>query len=865
MFYDTGVAEIYGILETRESGLSQEEVKVRLEKHGYNEFKKEKRITWLKILIAQFNDPLIYILIAAILISTVLNEFVDSLVIAAILIINAAIGFFQEYKAEKAIELLKKLAGLKSKVIREGNEIIIDSKEIVPGDILILESGDKISADARIIECYELKTDESSLTGESTPVKKSIEVINREVAVADQINMVFSGTSVVYGRGKAIVTSTGMSTEVGKIAKLVQEIIETKTPIQEKMVKFGKSLGLGAILVCVVVFLIGYAKGLNFIEMLLTALSLAVAIVPEGLPVVVTICLAIGVRRMLKVNSLIRRLKAIETLGSVQVICADKTGTITKNEMTVTRLFVNNRLIDVTGKGYETKGEFLLDRRITDPKNFKILLEIMSGCNNASIELGDPTERALIVLGKKAGVEKRDRIDEVPFDSAKKWMSTTHIINGKRIIFIKGAPEVVVGMCNNIHAGKTTRRFTPNDKQIILDNNKVMASDALRVLAAAYQIEKKIVFVGLVGMIDPPREEVKEAVEFKEAVELCKKAGIRTIMITGDHKLTAEAVGKEVGIKGIAIEGIQLDKIDDEKLKEVVKEHDIYARVNPEHKVRILNALQELNYVVAMTGDGVNDAPALKKADVGVAMGIQGTDVARESSDMVLLDDNFASVVKAVKEGRVIYDNLRKFIMYLLSANFGELLIILVSMILFKKELLPLLLPLQLLWINLVTDSLPALALGVDPEDGDVMSRKPRKKEEGILKGSIGFIVISGIISMLAVLTLFEWYSVGHDVDKTRTLALTTLVFFELFLVFSCRSNKSVFEFNVLSNRYVIFAVLASGLLQVLLVMSPVGMYFGLTPLGMLDWIGALMVSGLGVLLIEGKKFYNSRNIKTDR
>jgi len=638
-YYQLDSKEVLKKLETSNEGLSHEEAEKRLKQYGLNQLEEKKGVSPFKIFLKQFKDPVIMILLAAILISVLVKEFLDAGVIAAILILNAIIGFSQEYRAEKAIQLLKKMSTPKAVVAREGKEQVIEAKLLVPGDVIILEAGDKVPADARILDLAEAQVNEAMLTGESVPVKKNLTPLQKEAPIADRKNMLFAGTILTNGRAKAVVTETGMKTQLGKIAELVQTVEEVQTPLQKRLKALGEKLGIITILVCILVLGVGVLKHMPFVQILLTAISLAVSAVPEGLPAVVTIALAIGVQKMLKRNALIRDLKAIETLGSVTVICSDKTGTITKNEMTATEIFANNEMITVTGQGYEVKGDFLLGNKKFDTEKIEMLLRTSASCNNASINFGDPTEIALLVMAKKAGIEKEERTGEVPFDSEKKYMITKH----KDIWHIKGAPERVLELCDHIQVRDTVKKITKNDKELILKKNKEMASKALRVLATAYKQENKTILTGLVGMIDPPRKEVPEA------LALCKKAGIRVVMITGDNAITAQAVGDKIGLDGKVMEGLELDKVTDEQLRIIVKEVNIFARVDPKHKVKILKALQANGEVVAMTGDGVNDAPALKGADVGVAMAIKGTDVSREASDMVLTDDNFASIVSAVK------------------------------------------------------------------------------------------------------------------------------------------------------------------------------------------------------------------------
>ncbi len=848
-YYNLKIKDVFNNLKTKKTGLTNKEALKRLKTHGLNEIKKTKRLSTLKIFLNQFIDPLILILIIAVIISTIIHEFIDASVIGIILILNALLGFSQEYKAEKAIELLKKLSSPQARVLRNGQKIKINSKNLVPGDIIFLEAGDKISADARLISINNLSVDESTLTGESTPVEKNPSTILKEkLSVVDQLNMVFAGTIVTAGNGEAVVTSTGMKSQLGKIATLVQETEETKTPLQKRLIKLGKYIGFIVIAIAILVFFTGIISKLDFYQMFLTALSLAVAAIPEGLPIVITITLALGVRAMLKRKALVRKLEAIETLGSITTICSDKTGTLTKNEMTVSELFVNNKHITVTGKGYETKGNFLLNNKKISPKNFRLLLEIGANCNNAILpNYGDPTEIALLVSAAKANIkDKIERVEEIPFDSKKKYMTTVHKINNKKISYIKGAPEKVLEFCNFIKINNTIKRLTKKQKDKILEENEKMAANALRVLAMAYQQEQKTIFVGLQAMIDPPRKEAKNA------INLAKKAGINVIMITGDNKSTAMAIAKQIGIKGNALEGSDIEKISRKDLRKIVKTIAIYARVNPEHKVRILKALQENNEIVAMTGDGINDAPALKRADVGIAMSIKGTDVARESSDMVLLDDNFSSIVQAIREGRIIYDNIKKFLKFMLSVNFSEIFVILAAIL--AKLPLPLL-PLQILWINLITDSLPALALSKEPGDKNIMQCPPRNPKENILKGLYQYIIIGGLLGFIGILIIFLWeFKTTANIEKARTLALTTSILFQMLFIFSCKSEKNLFKIGLFNNRYLVGAVLISIILQILAIYSPLNIIFKLSPLNFKDWLRVILFSLPGVIFFETKK-----------
>jgi Ca2+-transporting ATPase len=855
-FYKATIEESLKQLDTNEKvGLKSLEADTRLRKYGFNQITHKKKLNPLKLFFQQFINPLIYILLAAVVISLVIQHYIDAIVIMIIVILNAILGFSQEYKAEKALELLKKMAAPHARVLRHGHTKIIEASKLVPGDILLLETGDKVPADARIIEAINLKVNEAVLTGESVAKEKNTSAIKKEAILADQLNMLFAGTVVSYGRGKAVVTSTGDHTEFGKIAESLHRIEDEVTPLQRKLGKFGTRLGIIAIAVIVLVFLLGLLKHLSFIESLMTSISLAVAAIPEGLPAVVTIALAIGVKRLVKNKALIRKLAAVETLGSTTVICSDKTGTITSNEMTVRAIYANNTLIQVSGSGYKTEGAFTVKGNIYDKDKIFKLLETAHLCNNSNVgeKQGDPTELALKVAAAKAKIKtKFKRIDEVPFDSTKKYMATLDSDNGNKFTHVKGAPEVILEMCTQIQTGVRKRPMTEGDKKKILEMNTNMASSALRVLGFAYaegETKDGLTFLGLMGMMDPPREGVDEA------IKIARKAGIRIVMITGDNAVTAKAISHRVGIKSEVITGLQLDKMSDEAITNTVRKVDIYARVNPEHKVKILEALQKDKQIVAMTGDGINDAPALKRADIGVSMGIAGTDVSKEASDMILMDDHFSTIVKAVEYGRSIYDNIKKFVKFLLSANLGEISIILFSLL--ASFPLPLL-PLQILWINLVTDGLPALALGSDPAQKDIMKRRPRSPKETILHGTRGFIILTTIISTIIVLGLFalEYFNTGN-LDKARTIALTTLIFFELFLAFSCRSEKkNIFQLGFFTNKYLVYAVLGSIVLHLLLLYTPIGGLFSLVAIGLMDWIRILIASLVGVSVLEIRKYF---------
>ena len=870
MHYKT-IEQVFKELNTTAKGLSQEEAEQRLKQYGLNEIKEGKKVSPWEIFAGQFKSIVIWILIVATVISAFLGEYIDAIVIGVIIVLIAVLGFFEEYRAEKAIDALKKLASLKATVSRDGQKKEIDSKEVVSGDVIFLETGNKVPADARLIEVFNLQTQEAALTGESQPVKKSISVLEEKISIADIKNMVFSGTVVVSGRAKAVVAATGMQTEIGKIAAMIEAVKPDTTPLQKKMDQLGKNIGYVTIGIAVVVFLVGsLLHKASLLKMLLIAVSLAVAAIPEGLPAVVTIALALGTQRMLKRNALVRRLPSVETLGSTTVICTDKTGTLTANEMTVKKLFVNGRIVEATGVGYEPKGQFLHKNKPVQIDEIGLLLKIGALNNNSELKegkiIGDPTEGCLIVSAAKAGLIKDEleieypRIDEIEFTSERKMMTTIHKHHGEKIAYVKGAPEVVLKLCNYIDINGKTRKLTEKDKQEILEINKEFADEALRVLGFAYktlidtQPEKNLIFVGLQGMIDPPREEVKTA------IEKCKKAGIKVIMITGDHEVTARAVGKEIGLVGKVVTGQQLDEI--ANLDEVVEDIAIFARVNPNHKLKIVDALKKRGHIVAMTGDGVNDAPALKKADIGIAMGISGTDVSKEASAMILTDDNFASIVNAVEEGRGIYDNIRKYIGFLLSGNIAEVLIIFVGI------LIGLPVPLtatQILLINLVTDGLPALALSADPFEPNAMSRKPRKQNEAIYKDLNPFLVYYPLALTITAIFVFKWFydsSNPATLIYAQTATFLTISMFELYQSIASRSTiYPVYKVGFFKNKFLIVAFLSSFTVIASSIFIPsFGKYLDMAQLSLAQFLSIMAISTIGAIIIEISKYAKTRN-----
>ena len=857
-----------------ENGLSKDEVLESREKHGGNSLTEKKQKSIVAMFFSQFKDFMVIILLAAAVISGVLGEWSDTVIILIVVLLNAVIGVVQENKAEKSLEALKSLSSPSAKVLRDGKKLEIESEELVPGDIMLLDAGDFVSADGILVESASLQIEESALTGESLPVDKQTAIPEGEdLPLGDRLNNVFTSSLVTNGRGKVIVTATGMNTEIGNIAEMLQNQEEMRTPLQEKLDQLGKMLGIGALAICTIIFAIGYFQGRPALEMFLVAVSLAVAAIPEGLPAIVTIVLSLGVQRMIKKNAIIRKLPAVETLGTASVICSDKTGTLTQNKMTVTKLYTYNQLEDIDSVDVLEE-----DRRLA--------LKIGLLANDSSIEevdgekkqLGDPTEIALVVSAENLGLLKKEheqkmkRVEELPFDSDRKLMTTIHDDTDHFKIFTKGAVDVILNRCTKVRIGSEIKELTEGMKQEIKDVNEDMSKKALRVIALAYKEEKNIpteltseavennlIFVGMEGMIDPPREEAKVA------VAKCKAAGIRPVMITGDHKITAMAIATQLGIldeSGIAIEGSDVEKMTQEQLNENVEKYSVYARVSPEHKVRIVSAWQSRGKIVAMTGDGVNDAPALKKANIGCAMGITGTDVSKQAADMILTDDNFATIVEAVEEGRSIFDNIKKSINFLLSCNLGEIVALLTTIVLGMP--LPLL-PIHILWVNLVTDSLPALALGVDPEEPGLMERKPRDPKKSIFADGLWLsIIFQGIIIGVVTLIAFNLGS-RTSVEEGRTMAFVTLTLSQLAHTFNVRSiDKSIFTVGLFTNKYLIGANLLSIFLVVVLILVPqLREIFKLTLIGTEYALEVIGLSLMPIVLVEIRKvFTRARNKK---
>ena len=868
-----------------QTGLSANEAKRRLEQHGPNELAHKKGPGIFQMFLEQLKDYMVIILIVASIISIAVGEVTDSIVIIGIVIINAVLGVIQEYRAGKALEALKKMTAPNAKVIRDGEPITIPARELVPGDLVVLETGDYVPADVRLVQSVNLKIEEAALTGESVPVEKHAEAeLSGDIGLGDQINSGFMSTLVTYGRGSGVVTETGMNTIIGKIAEMIQEEDADDTPLQKKLAKMGKLLGTGCLVICAVVFAMGLLRGEPILEMFMTAVSLAVAAIPEGLPAVVTIVLALGMQRMAKHNSIMKKLHAVETLGSTTVICSDKTGTLTQNQMTIVKMYVPGTEIDVQGDGYNPVGAMAIEGaafELAGEPAISRLLEIQALCNDARLEhvvedgadewriIGDPTEGAMIVAAAKAGVryealnESMPRLQEIPFDSKRKLMTTFHREkNGSPVAFTKGAPDILVERCTHVlRRDGAIAPISAEDVAAILEENTALASQAYRVLAMAFKPlsdipgaptpendEQGLVFCGLVGMIDPPRAEAIEA------IKVCKSAGIRVVMITGDYRDTAAAIAKQLGIISSAdqvLAGADLNQMDDAALCEASKSTNVYARVSPEHKVRIVQSIRDNGAIAAMTGDGVNDAPALKRADIGVAMGITGTDVTKESADMILTDDNFSSIVRAVEEGRVIYSNIRKFVFFLMSCNVGEILIIFISMLLNWE--IPLL-PIHLLWVNLLTDAFPALALGTEKKEPGLMQEPPRNPDEPIInRDMLVSIVVQSVVMTAAVLGAFYYAWQNYGIEMGRTYALVTLILSELLRAYTCRSERhTIFKIGVFSNRNMNLAFIASFALLALIMFVPaLRDVFNVSTLHFHDWDFVVLVGAMPLVFGE--------------
>lgn len=869
MWYTLSTKEVEKQMQTNiEFGLNEKQVEDKQNKFGLNKLEEKKKESIVIKFIKQFNDFMIIILIIASIISAVVarlegsNDYFDSIIIIAIVVFNAIMGLVQEAKAEKSLEALKKMTAPTCRVKRNGKISTIKSEQIVPGDIVLLEAGNYVPADCRLISSSNLKIEESSLTGETVPVLKDANCMLKEkTALGDMVNMAFSTTIVVNGHGEAIVTDIGMNTKVGKIAKMIITNEAPETPIQKKLEEVGKSLGIACLGICLLIFVIGLLKKIEPIEMFMTSVGLAVAAIPEGLPAIVTIMLSIGVTKMAKKNSIIRKLPAVETLGSSSVICSDKTGTLTQNKMQVTKI------ANINGE-------------TNDKEYIKWLMGMATMCTdveiskeNGKMELtGEPTEKAIVSKALDEGQNKNElynvmkRVKDIPFDSSRKMMTTIHKMpNGYRVI-TKGAPDVLLKRCNKVYDNGNVTTLDYSKTKLIENQNNKMADEALRVLAIAYldipnlpskidteTVEKNLIFIGLIGMIDPPREGVKEA------VATCKKAGIKTVMITGDHIITAKAIAKDLGIlrgSDLAVTGEELDKIPQSILQKNIMNYSVFARVTPEHKVRIVKAYQSTGAVVAMTGDGVNDAPALKNADIGIAMGKNGTDVAKNAADMVLTDDNFVTIVEAVKQGRNIFDNIKKAVHFLIATNIGEIVTIFLGLVLGLKSPL---LAIQLLWINLVTDSLPAIALGLEKPEADIMDKKPRDSKKGIFADGLWQRIITEG-TMLGILTLVA-FSVGnylYDIEVGRTMAFVSLGLLELVHSFNIKSEESIFKVGLFENKYLMGAFILGVILQIVVVVIPsVAEVFKLVPLTQVQWMYTFGISILPLVIMEIQKAFN--------
>lgn len=844
-------------LKSTRDGLSASEAANRLQRFGPNELQTSGRVSPWAILLEQFKNVLIIILLVATALSAFLGHGVEAIAITVIVLFAVILGFLQEYRAERAIEALRELAAPSATVIRDGREHDVSARDLVPGDVIVLETGDKVPADVRLMEAINLQTNEAALTGESAPVEKLTKPLKEEqLSTGDRTNMAYAGTLVTYGRGRAIVTSTGMNTEFGKIARMLDTVETGKTPLQVNLDRVGKALARVAFALVIIIVAVGLFRGQAFIEMLIFGVALAVAVVPEALPAVVTISLALGVKRMIKRHALVRRLSAVETLGSTSVICSDKTGTLTKDEMTVRKCYVGGELFDVSGTGYEPRGSFSLNgKTIGPPESLTLLLRAAALASDARVERvenekwqvkGDPTEGALVVAAAKAGLDKAElerafpRENEIPFSSETKRMTTLNRSSSGVVAYAKGAPEFILESCVRKLTAQGEIELSKTNRAEILHTAQEMASEALRVLAIAYKpratiedAERDMTFLGLVGMIDPPRTEAQAAV--KE----CKEAGIKVVMITGDHPLTARAVAGELGIlnSGRLMIGAELDCIDEEEFRPQVETVDVYARVSPAHKLRVLTALKEKGHIAAMTGDGINDAPALKKADIGIAMGITGTDVTKEAAAMTLTDDNFASIVAAVEEGRGIFSNIKKYLMYLLSSNIGEI------GLMAGATLAGLPLPLsavQILYVNLATDGLPALALAVDPPEQDLMKRPPRNPRTGIFtRPVVMLMLVGGIWSTIINLGLFVWaLNSGRSVQEAMTMTFVSLVLIQFFKAYNFRSDRHSVLRRPFANKWlniaIVWELFMLGLILYVPVLESVFGTFGLPPR---DWL----------------------------
>ena len=876
-WHNLAVEEVLKKLDASRSGLSEEKAKERLHQYGTNELTEKGKRPAIMVFLRQFASPLIYILLAAALVEfIVMHKPTDAAVILTVLMINSIVGFIQESRAERAMEALKRLAVPYAKVLRQGAVTKISASHLVPGDVIILEAGDKIAVDARLIEAASLSVDESILTGESVPVEKFTGAIEGEATIADMGNMAHMGCAVVNGRGVAVVTATGMNTEIGKITTQVQETKPPPTPLQRNVARLGRYIGILVLGIIGVLILIGVIKGYGFEEMFTLAVAAAVSAIPEGLPVMVTVVLALGMRRMAQRHSLIRKLTAVETMGAVTAICSDKTGTLTESEMTLRQMYLSGRTIEITGAGYRPEGEFLENGQKLDPQNdevFLLALRISALCNDSTLRsdgdkhqlLGDPTEGALLVAALKAGLnqkalqEEQPRLAELPFSSEKRYMATLHPCqNGKAVVYVKGSVDKVLAMSRQILLNGIAQEMTPEKMAELEKKNVEMASKALRVMALAYfecsaapeqlsheHLDGNLTLVALVGMIDPPRQEAKKAIAD------CKRAGIKVMMITGDQKVTAVAIAEELGLPpGEAVTGLELGQMSDEQLSDRIERISVFARVEPIHKLRIVNAMKSKGYTVAVTGDGVNDGPALRAADIGIAMGIKGTEVAREASDMVLTDDNFASIVAAVEEGRVIFSNIRRSVFYLLSTNIGELFTWIIAIV--AGIPLPVV-AVQILWINLVTDGVCTIPLGLEPKHRNVLAEPPRRKKAGIVySGMLWRIVFIALFMSIGTFFVFRWELPRVGLDEARTIAFSMLVAFQWFNALNARSDQqSLFKLGLRSNRLLLGGIVLAVLLQAMVIYTPpFQKLFYTVPLSLEDWGVVVLMAG-GIFVVE--------------
>ncbi len=873
-FHTMSTEKVLESLNTARTGISASEARARLEQYGKNELRENGRKTLLTMFLLQFKDVMIIVLLVAAAIAGFLGELADTAIISFVVVLNAVLGVAQESKAEKALAELKKMSSPYARVLRDGQEQEIKSEEIVPGDIVSVEAGDYIPADLRLIDVARFKVEEAALTGESVPVEKNTgKIATADIVIGDRVNMAYLGTSVTYGRAIGVAVATGMNTEVGKIAAHINTTTVEETPLQKRLAELGKYLSIGIIIIAAIIFIAGVMQQREVLEMFMIAVSLAVAAIPEGLPAIVTIVLALGVQKMARQNAIIRRLSAVETLGSTEIICSDKTGTLTLNKMTVREIYVGNR-------------HFNADEKLKIDADLQLFMQVMTLCNDGVLNrdedggltaLGDPTETALLYFAADKGITKEEleatipRTAEIPFDSDRKLMTTVNKINNVCHILTKGAPDVLLNRCNRILLGGQMAIMNEAIYRDIKQANSDMGSRALRVLALAYRdsetaidkpdpadTEKDLIFLGLVGMIDPPRQEVRDA------IRICKDAGIRPVMITGDHQDTAAAIALELGIikdNDEVISGSELDKISDQDFLEQVHQYSVYARVSPEHKVRIVNAWRQNGKIVAMTGDGVNDAPALKAADIGVGMGITGTDVAKGVSDMVLSDDNFATIVLAVEEGRKIYSNIRKAIQFLLSANIGEILTLFIATMLNW----PILFPIHILWINLVTDTFPALALGVDEGEKDIMKRKPRPANASIFAGGMGIsIIYQGIFQGALVLTTYFIGISNYSQPAAVTMAFATLGLIQVVHAFNERSRyHSIFKLGFFSNKYLVGAAIFSAILMVGVIITPaLNTLFRVVPLNYEQWGIVALMALLIIPLVDFMKIFARRGAR---